>query len=415
MRKLLKGVVVLFIIGLGVGVYLLLVSTRTEPRRHGGEEHPVLVEVTRAEASTERVRVKAMGTVVPARSVTVYPEAAGRIVYQSSRLVPGGRFRKGEILVRIDPRDYELAVKQQRAKVVQARTELAREKGMKAVAEREWNMIRDEVQPTAEGRKLALREVQLQAAQAALEAAEAALEQAELQQSRTVVRAPFDCVVTDEFVDKGQVVSNASRIATLVASDIFRVQVSLPMDQLGWIRIPGVHAEAGSPAKVVQKAGARMRVERDGRVVKLLGELDPRGKMARLLVEVDDPLGSPGANGSVMPLLLGAYVQVEIQGPQVEGVISLPRRALHGRNRVWIKTGEGKLDIREVDLVWAKTDSVFVRGDIRPDEQIVLSRIAAPVEGMRLITPDDLPVPGGDKTPPRVAPRGEESGDGEKS
>jgi len=415
MRKLLKGLVVLCIAGVGVGVYLLLVSTRTEPRRHVGEERPVLVEVTRAEASTERVRVKAMGTVVPARSVTVYPEVAGRIVYQSPNLVPGGRFEKGQALVRIDPRDYELAVKQQRAKVVQIRTELAREKGMKAVAEREWNMIRDEVQPTAEGRKLALREVQLQAAQAAVEAAEAALEQAELQQSRTVVRAPFDCVVTDEFVDAGQVVSSATRIATLVASDVFRVQVSLPMDQLGWLQIPGVNAEEGSAARVMQKAGAHMRVERDGRVVRLLGDLDPKGKMARLLVEVDDPLGTPGSNGSVMPLLLGAYVQVIIEGPQVEGVVALPRRALHDRDRVWIKTDEGKLDIREVDLVWTKTDAVFVRGDIRPGEQIVLSRITAPVEGMRLITPDDDPVPGGGKTPPRVAPRGEESGDGEKS
>jgi RND family efflux transporter MFP subunit len=315
---------------------------------------------------------------------------SGRIVYQSPRLVPGGRFSKGQILVRIDPADYDLMLKQQQARVVQTRMELARERGLKSVAEREWNLIRDEVQPTEEGKKLALREIQLENAQAAVDAAQSTLDQARLMRERTVIKAPFNAVVTEEFVDRGQVVSPASRIATLVATDMFWVQVSVPVDRLSWIHIPGVNSQEGSPAEVIQQAGPDLRVERQGRVIKLDSSLDPKGKMARLLVEVDDPLGTPGENGTVMPLLLGGFVNVRIRGPLVQDALAIPSQALREQNRVWVMS-EKKLQIRKVEVVWNREDTVFVRGSLRPGERIVTSRITTPIEGMLLYTKGEEP------------------------
>jgi len=367
-----------------VGIYIYLTATRQIPPKTPAHDRPTIVDVQPAEKTSEAVTVTAMGTVIPAKTVTVYPEAAGRIIHTSPRLVPGGRFKKGQILVRIDPRDYDLAIKQQQARVAQAEMELARERGLKSVAEREWNMIRDEVQPTAEGKKLALREIQFESAKAALDSAKSTLEQARLMRERTVITAPFDAVVTEEFVDRGQVVSNASHIATLVASDKFWVRVSIPVDRLNWIQIPGVNAEEGSPVKVTQHVGENLRIERDGRVARLLGNLDPKGKMARLIIDVDDPLGSVKYNGHSMPLLLDAYVSVQISGLRVENAIVLPRKAMRDKSRVWVKTEDGKLSIKKVKVEWSKNDNVFVRGDIEAGEKVVTSRIATPVEGMKL-------------------------------
>jgi RND family efflux transporter MFP subunit len=390
MRKVLKAVLFLAIVGAGYGIYLYMEASRAVPHRQTPGQKPTLVEVAEAKPAAEPVMVSAMGTVMAAQTVTIIPEVSGRIVDQSPRLVPGGRFSKGQILVRIDPADYDLMLKQQQARVVQTRMELARERGLKSVAEREWNLIRDEVQPTEEGKKLALREIQLENAQAAVDAAQSTLDQARLMRERTVIKAPFNAVVTEEFVDRGQVVSPASRIATLVATDMFWVQVSVPVDRLSWIHIPGVNSQEGSPAEVIQQAGPDLRVERQGRVIKLDSSLDPKGKMARLLVEVDDPLGTPGENGTVMPLLLGGFVNVRIRGPLVQDALAIPSQALREQNRVWVMS-EKKLQIRKVEVVWNREDTVFVRGSLRPGERIVTSRITTPIEGMLLYTKGEEP------------------------
>ncbi|MBW1873609.1 MAG: HlyD family efflux transporter periplasmic adaptor subunit, partial [Deltaproteobacteria bacterium] len=268
--------------------------------------------------------------------------------------------------------------------------ELAREKGLKSVAEREWKMIRDEVQPTEEGKKLALREIQLENAQAMVASAESGVEQAQLRRNRTSITAPFNALVTEEFVDVGQVVSNASRIATLVDSDKFWVRVSVPLDRLSWIAIPGINATQGSSVKIVQQAGPDFKIERQGVVVKLLGDLDPLGKMARLIVEVDNPMNTDGSNGSALPLLLGAYVTVNIEGPNVEGILRLPRRTMRDKNQVWVKVGK-QLSIRQVEIVWTRSDTVFVRGDLRPCDLVITSRIAVPVKGMKIRSADEPP------------------------
>ena len=390
MRKILKAVLVLAIVGAGYGIYLYLKTSRDVPERQPPGQRPTLVEVVEAKPAVEPVTVSAMGTVMASQTVTVFPEVGGRIVYQSPRLVPGGRFSKGQMLVRIDPADYDIMLRQQQARVVQAKMELARERGLKSVAEREWKLIQDEVQPTQEGKKLALREIQLENARATVDAAQSTLDQARLMRERTVIKAPFNAVITEDFVDRGQVVAPGSRIATLVATDMFWVQVSVPVDRLSWIHIPGVNSKEGSPAEVIQQAGTEIEIKREGRVIKLQSSLDPRGKMARLLVEVDDPLGTPGENGAVMPLLLGGYVNVRIQGLQVEDALAIPRRALREQSRVWVMS-EKRLQIRKVQVVWVREETVFVRGELRPGESVVTSRIPAAIEGMLLYTRDEQP------------------------
>ncbi len=434
MRRLVIAVLFFVIVGIGVGVFLLLSSKRAEPRRQEKGEQPTVVAAMEAPATEKPVTVTAMGTVVPARQVTVYPEVAGRIVYQDPELVPGGRLAAGQVILRIDPRDYDLEIKQQQAAVSQAELQLAKEHSLKAVAEKEWSLIRDEVEPTEQGRRLALREIQLENAKVALDSARSVLAKARLRRSRATIRAPFNAVVLDEFTDVGQVVGNSSRIAVLADADRYWVRAAVPVDRLVWIQIPGVNADVGSTVRVVQRAGPELTIERPGRVIRLLSDLDPRGKMARVLVEVDSPQASgasvshahavgstPPAKGAispmheapaptsvptqevqarpVIPLFIGSWVTVHIQGPRLAKVLALPRMALRDRNKVWVMNGRDKLEIRDVKVVWSRDDTVFVSGDLRPGEWVITSRISAPVQGMLVKTDGREPAPGGERAP----------------
>ena len=196
--------------------------------------------------------------------------------------------------------------------------------------------------------------------------------------------APFNAFVQMENVDKGQLVGPASQLATLVGTDRFWVQVSIPMDKLDYVKMPK-GKEPGSSAKVIVQTG-RQRLERSGYVMRLLGDLDPVGRLARLLVVIDDPfeLKKPEAERTKIPLLLGSYVRVEIDGVELSDVAEVPRRALQENDKVYVLDGEDTLRIKPVEIVWGADETVLVRGPLKDGERLVVSNMAAPVEGMKL-------------------------------
>lgn len=424
MRPAIKILVVIAIIGGGVLVAMTLIKTRPTAQRKAISVGTPRVEVMTARPETRQTTITAMGTVVPAREVTLQPQVSGHIVEVSPTFMPGGRFAEGEVILKIDQRDYEIAVQQSRAQVSQARVELKTERGRGAVAKKEWDLLGGEIRTTPEGKSLALRKPQLENARAALESAKSSLAKAQLDLERTVIRAPFNCFVREKNVDVGQFVTASAPLATLVGTDRFWVRVSVPVDKLPVVQVPGPEAvvseeadseggamkkpQAGSKVRVIQEGqGANpRRVVRHGRAVRFLGDMDPRGRMARVLVEVADPLGIAAGDAGVVPLLVDAYVRTEIEGPAVADAFPLPPRALRDDGRVWTVDDENRLAFRDVEPVWETAEEILVRG-LETGDRVVLSRIGTPVAGMELRVgddemagaggADDVPGSGGDK------------------
>jgi hypothetical protein len=310
----------------GAAVMGYLIRTRPAPAKTAVTDRATLVQVEVAEAGEHQLRLHAQGSVTPAERVVLQSEVAGRVVWQHPDLVPGGRLRRGQTALRIDGRDYQLALEQQAAAVERARLEVKVEESRRSVAAREWQVLGDDAEATPEGRELALRDPQLETAQASLSAARSARRVAELAVSKTDLQVPFNAFVQAESVDVGQLVGPQMPLATLVGTDAVWVQVSLPMDHLAAFDVPGFNCAdgKGSLARISQDLGAE-HIEREGRVIRLLGDLDPVGRLARVLIEIRDPFGlrpSKGEGGKgeagkgekVVPLLIGAYVNVELEG-----------------------------------------------------------------------------------------------------
>ena len=378
-RIIVQIVLALAVLAAGAGARHWLLKNPRKAKRAEVKVKPLLVTTTPATASSQTLKVTAMGTVIPAVEIELQPQVSGRIIEQSAELLPGGRFEAGEVIVQIDPRDYEFAVEQQKALVERARFELTVEQGRAAIAEREWGLLEADVPTTIEGRDLALRKPHLQNAMAALAAARSALGKAELDLDRTTLRAPFNALLLKEAVDVGQLVSPQTRLATLVGTDSFYVQASVPVDRLGSIRIPTTNGRPGAPAKVIHSLSNGTCNECEGRVVRLLGDISPAGRMARLLVEIENPLGAGKA-----PLLLGSYVRVEIEGRRLDGVYELPRNAIREGDRVWLMNADDQLEVRQVKIAHGRTDTVVVSDGIEAGDNIITSPIATPMPGMQL-------------------------------
>lgn len=378
-----NATLVLLILAVAGAIAVALLETGPVAERGSRPRQARLVEVTSVERTTEVTRVSAMGNVVATRQVEIQPEVTGRIIWVSPEFVPGGRFAAGDVMLRIEPRDYELAVRQREADLAQARADLKMEEGSQSVARLEYELLGEAVPD--EDRDLVLRLPQLEAVRARVVWAEAALAQARLDLERTEVRAPFDALVRARSTELGARVGSGTALATLVETGAYWIELLVPVSQLRSIEIPRTSGEPGSLARVTGAgAGGRQDRFREGRVERLLGDLESEGRMARLLVRIDDPLALAPENAGMLPLLLDSFVHLEIQGRPMENVVALDRALLRDQDRVWVMGSDGALEIRDVVVAFRGSDKVLVSEGLVGDEWVVISELSSPVPGMPL-------------------------------
>ncbi|MEZ4461800.1 MAG: efflux RND transporter periplasmic adaptor subunit [bacterium] len=355
-QKIIKYVLPLVVLVMGIAGAVTLVKSRPQPKRSERVDHGVLVDLEVAQVQTKKINITAQGTVMPADKVVLQPQVSGAVVWVSEKLVAGGLVEQGEPLIRIDRRDYEIALQQRKATVAQAEAQLRIEEGQQRVAQREWELFKQRTDEATDA-SLALRAPQQRIAEVNVESAKAGSDKAKLDLDRTVIRAPFNAYIQSENVAMGQTVSPQNPLATLIGTDHYWVQISVPVDKLPFIQIPLVNATEGAPATVTQQNGAE-RVVRTGRVLRLLPEVDALGRMARVLAEIDDPmhLAQPVESRGV-PLLMGAIVSVELAGRDEAQVAVVPRSAVHDGSKIWA-VQDNALQIREIEVVWGDEETV---------------------------------------------------------
>ncbi len=171
-------------------------------------------------------------------------------------------------------------------------------------------------------------------------------------------------------VDTGAKISESTVLAKLVGTDAFWLQLTLPAEQLQWVKIPSNSGEEGSSVKIFSQ-GNTGNSYRTGRVIRLSAALEEQGRMAQLLVKMDDPLCLKNENSDKPKLLLGSYVRAEIEGITIPSGVRLDRAHLHEGNSVWLMDNNGMLDIRQVDVLFRGRNHVIVDGGISGGERLV--------------------------------------------
>ena len=372
-----------------------LIASRPPVPRVDREAVPTLVEVMTVHARDERAALQVYGTVRAHRELTLFPRVEGYVIAQHDDLIDGGLVRAGEVLLKIDPQDYRLAVDTERGNLARAEFELQVEQGNQVVAHQEWDLLEPSIETSELGRILALRQPHLKEKRAAVSAAKSRLAQAELDLTRTVVSAPCNALVLKETVEIGQLVNARSAVATLVCTDAFRIEVSVPLNELGWVEFPDAAQSQssehtsdvtakGSAVRILRDLGSGESVQWTGWVERLLGDVTENGRMARVLVFVPDPLGLKPGEEPRASLLLGEYVRVEILGPILPQAIVLPRSSLREEERVWVYNVRQELEIRQVEVALRRRDSVLIQAGLADGDRVVTSALPAALPGMRL-------------------------------
>ena len=395
-----------------------------------GKQPPVQTE--RGE-STRTVRVieapllelvptaEGYGPVRPARVWTAVSQVAGRVAYIHPKLRDGEILRRGTELIRIDPKDYELALAQVDAELAElevqeqnARASLTIEERNLEVAQQELERERrllargaasatvaDEAERGMLNSRAAVQNLNnalaLIPAQRRLLEAKAARAKRDLEY--TIIRAPFDMRVANLDVEADQFVSVSQSL--FEGDDVDRVEIEAQVAMSSLRRLflgrPDIKIDiARLNEQMPQIVGLDPLVRLDlgnhvaqwtAEFVRFSDTVDPETRTMGVVVAVDKPFDKvkPGYRP---PLSKGMFVQVVLRGKVHAPRVVVPRSAVRA-GAVLVADADNRLRRRPVKVLFSQWEISVIAEGIEPGDRVVVSDPVPAVEGMLLQTEVD--------------------------
>ena len=366
-----------------IAVAVYLIRSPTQVGEVAPELIPIAVRVAEVQLESVQLTVESQGKVQAAQIASLSAPVAGPIAWISPALEAGGYVEEGQTLLRLDTSDYETARDRSRAGMQQA---LAESRHADSELERIEALAKDRL----------VSDSQLQDARRMAEVnrarqadAEAMYRQAELDYERSEIRAPFNAIVERREVELGQYVSRAQSVAVLYGADEVEVRVPLAIRQLGYLDIPlgarGELPDNEEPYVTLTGYYGGEEYHWKGKLVRTEATIDPNSNTVQTIIRVDQPTKPAehkNSGSQNLPLPIGLFVEAEITGKQIDGIISLPRSVIRNNNQVLVVDAENKMYFRDVQIYRLEEDRVLISGGLLPGELICTSPIQAVVDGM---------------------------------
>ena len=370
----------LAIVFAGLGFAGLIISTGPKLEQKPPISNAPLVRTWVADVQTVQMSSVTHGSVLPRTESELIPEVSGRVVDISPVMVSGGFFKKDDLLLKVDPLDYEVALEQARASLASARSELT---NARKAHDRLLDLAKRQSASQSQQDDALNR---LRFAQASIREATARLSRAARDITRTNITAPYDGRVRSERVDIGQFVTRGAPIASLYATDVAEVRLPIHDEELAYLELAlAGPTDKNLPAVILRARFAGEDHTWNGRIVRTEGELDPKTRMINIVAQVQSPYQQ---SDSRPPLAVGLFVEAEIIGKQVDNVFVLPRSALQANEQVYVVTDENRLQFRDVEVIRIVDEDVYVIDGFKRGETITLSTVNNAIEGM-LVRPVD--------------------------
>ncbi len=343
-------------------------------------EPSLLVSVAVLKREPVAFTVSSQGSVSPRTETTLVSEVSGQIIEVSPAFVSGGIFKRGDVLVRIDPRIYETNLLGTEAEVARARTQVATEEALASYAQENWERL-GELREQDQASDLTLRKPQLQQALAEQDARQADLERAQEDLRRTVIRAPYDGMVREKLADVGQFVNVGAQLASAFAVDRAEVRLPLTQHDLRFVNVEALAAGETLPVTLRADLGAEGQ-SWQAEVVRSEGVFDATSRVLYVVAQVEDPYNLAGGGSS--PLRIGTFVSAEISGKSGGDFFVVPRHALARGDTLWLVDDDMRIRPRTVAVVRADERFAYIAEGFEDGERYVTIPIAQPLPGMKV-------------------------------
>jgi RND family efflux transporter MFP subunit len=331
-----------------------LFSSKPKANRWGDRPAPsVAVEVTPLQTKSFDIWVDSYGTAQALTETRLVADISGRVVAVSPNIRAGGVFSKGDILAKIDSRDFEVELDIAISQAADIEVKYIQELAQAELAAKEWN----ETPESKAARKLALREPQLAAAKASLQAAKSRVKRARLNLLRTEVVAPFDGKVLEQLIDIGEFVTPSQTIALIYSIDVVEVRLPIKVDDLEHLLLPeGVTLANELPEVLFESDMGNKTFQWIGKIVRTEGAFDPRTRMLYVVAQIEEPFIPKEHRPAVR---IGQFMRAKIEGKRYDDVFVIPRRAVSQDFMVSV-ADNGVLKKRKINPIWTDSNAVVV-------------------------------------------------------
>ena len=315
-------------------IAMLFFWTAPEAEMEGASKTTaMLVDVVQAEQGDFTPTIVATGIVQPATDISLSNQVGGEITGIAKQFLPGAYVKKGELLLQINPADYKNTLLLRKSDLSLAQSDYEVELGRQDVALKDYELI------------------------------------------------------GDELTSKNQN-TPGSDLGRLVGIDEYWVMANIPLSKVNWLSIGEEVGGTGSPVKIVHPAAWEPGQFREGHVSRLVGALDNQTRLARVIIRIADPLLRRKPNPDKPPLIIGTFVEVQIEARELVDVTRLERQYIRPGNTVWV-IQEGKLNIRNVNILFEDQDFAYINEGLSANDQVVATDLATVVDGSPLrLDPD---------------------------
>ena len=383
-----RAFVPLLLIGTAIAIAVLMDQLQPVPEKTDTPEAALAVKTQVVERVNVTLQVESQATVRPRTRTILISEVTGTVLEVSSNYIVGGKFNAGDVLLRLDPSDYNVALERAKALEISRQALYELEKARSVQAKKEWQMTG---RPETEAPLLALRKPYLAEAEANLLQAQAEVRQAEIKLQRTTIRAPYAGMVTEKSVDVGQYVTVGSRLGETFAIDF--VEVRLPLTERDLANIDPAFLQSDMGGENVRLSGSVNGVETNwkAQLVRSEGVINELNRSQYLVARVADPYGLiGGSDDAVSPLLVGTFVTAQFSGKTLNDVVRVPRGALLQGSRVAVVNEDQTLSFRKVKVLFSDENYYFVNEGLESGIELIISAVGTAVDGMPLQVRNDL-------------------------
>ncbi len=360
------GVLLIFIV-------ISVVIMNNKPQAKFKKDHiqnKLAVSAQLIEPTDHQFTLTSFGTIQPRTQSLLVSQVNGLIIEISQSFRDGGYFNKGDLLIRIDDRDYISAVNIARAELMQARLTFAEEKARANQASADWQRLGN----TEKAPELVLRIPQLAVAEAKILSAQANFEKAQLNLTRTRITAPYDGRIKSKHVDVGQFVNSNAQLASVFATDVLEVRLPIKNDELPFIDLPesflnNQNAATKQPAVVIKSELGKSQTWH-GKIVRTEATLDTDSNQLYVIAQIDQPFINDAEHSA--PLKIGEYVTAEIEGTKLTDAVLISNSGIYQGSYVYIIENE-LLQRRNITIGFQTTDYALITSGLTVGDQLVTS------------------------------------------
>ncbi|MBU2887178.1 efflux RND transporter periplasmic adaptor subunit [Gilvimarinus agarilyticus] len=360
-------------------IIVVLVNSKPTPGTRPQSDGPkISVETLPVHKSDIAPEVLSYGLVEPRTQTRLVSQVGGRVERISESFTDGSFFQKGDLLLQIEPTDYEIELSIAKATLAEAEQALAEEVARSEQARVDWDQLGGNVA----ARPLVLREPYMRAAEARVASSQALLKQAEVNLERTSIRAPYDGRVLSTSVDVGQVIANNTELGEIYATDAVEIRLPVKNQDLALLSLPEAYRTQAQSTEPLPKVSIRSELAQNevwqGNIVRTAGKIDSSSRQLYVVARIEDPFGERSVGR--FPLKIGQYVTAIIEGVTQEGVISIPNQSIYQGAYVYLYR-DGAVFRTPVDIGWQNGDFAIITQGVEDGDQVVTSPLGQVVSG----------------------------------